>query len=167
MGTLIIETGAGADPTKHQCAREFVPQGTLSRGAPHRKGQSSWVRDGNAPAGAGSGVSEAVHDQGPNDDALFTECMRHHRHAAVLCGLPALGSALGARSGTHGRFAALASAAIGAAVAIIPGYALGISGQREETGFLEGLGVVTLTVAVPVIATLTDRLFRAEFEERE
>jgi len=51
---------------------------------------------------------------------------------------------------------------IGAAVALIPGYAMGIAGQRDETGFLEGLGIVTLTAAVPVIVTLTDRLFRAE-----
>ena len=51
---------------------------------------------------------------------------------------------------------------IGAAVALVPGYAMGISGQREETGFLEGLGMVTLTLAVPVLTTLTDRLFRSE-----
>ena len=176
-GALIIETRRpGRDPDEAPMRRAYGPRryDWSLEVAPHRTGTVFLGSAMGNAAGLAAGVwvaSRCIGFKGPDDDALFTECSATTTMAAAAAAvaLPALGSALGARLGgrTDRSRGSLGPALIGAAVAIIPGYALGISGQREETGFLEGLGVVTLTVAVPVIATLTDRLFRAEFEEPE
>ncbi len=174
-GALIIETRRpGRDPDEVPRRRAYGPQRydwSLEE-APHRAGTvflGSAV--GNA-AGLAAGVwvgSRCIGFKGPDDDALFSDCSATTTMAAAAAAvaLPALGSALGARLGgrTDRSRGSLGPALIGAAVAIIPGYALGISGQREETDFLEGLGVVTLTAAVPLVAMITDRLFRSEREE--
>ena len=171
-GALIIETRRpGRNPDDE--ARRWVlgPQryDWSLEPAPHRTRRvflGSAV--GNA-AGLAAGLavaSRCIGFRGRDEDALFTECSATTTMmvTATAVALPALGSALGARLGgeTERSRGTLGAALIGAAVTIIPGYALGIAGQREETEFLESLGMVTLTVAVPLVATLTDRLFRAE-----
>lgn len=171
-GALIIETRRpGRNPNEEARRRVLGPQryDWSLEPAPHRTGRvflGSAV--GNA-AGLAAGMAVAnrcIGFRGRDKDALFTECSATTTMmvTATAVALPALGSALGARLGgeTERSHGTLGAALIGAAVAIIPGYALGIAGQREDTEFLEGLGLVTLTVAVPLVATLTDRLFRKE-----
>ena len=171
-GALIIETRRpGRNPNEEARRRVLGPQryDWSLEPAPHRTGRvflGSAV--GNA-AGLAAGMavaSRCIGFRGRDEDALFTECSATTTMmvTATAVALPALGSALGARLGgeTERSRGTLGAALIGAAVTIIPGYALGIAGQREETEFLESLGLVTLTVAVPLVATLTDRLFRKE-----
>lgn len=171
-GALIIETrrpGGNRDAEPRRWTRGPQRYDWSLEEASHRTGRvflGSAV--GNA-AGLAAGValaSRCIGFRGPDEDALFTDCNATTTMAvtAAAVALPALGSALGARLGgrTDRSRGSLGPAMIGAAVALVPGYAMGISGQRDETGFLEGLGIVTLTVAVPVLTTLTDRLFRSE-----
>lgn len=171
-GALIIETRRpGRDPDAEPRRWSRGPQRydwSLEE-ASHRTGRVFLGSAVGNVAGLAAGVavaSRCIGFRGPDDDALFTDCSATTTMAvtAAAVALPALGSALGARLGgrTDRSRGSLGPAMIGAAVALVPGYAMGISGQREETGFLEGLGIVTLTVAVPVLTTLTDRLFRAE-----
>lgn len=174
-GALIIETRRpGRNPDDRPYSWRRGPQRydwTLET-ASHATGSvflGSAV--GNA-AGLAAGVaiaSRCIGFRGPDDDAIFSDCggTATIAAAAAAVALPALGSALGARIGgetdrSRGTFGA---ALIGAAVAIIPGYTFGIAGQRDETDFLQGLSVVTLTLAVPLVATVTDKLFRSEREE--
>lgn len=175
-GALIIETRRpGLAPDEAPRRRTYGPQRydwSLEE-SPHRAGTVFLGSAAGNAAGLAAGVwvaSRCIGFKGPDDDALSTDCSATTTMAAaaVAVALPALGSALGARLGgrTDRSRGSLGPALIGAAVAIIPGYALGISGQREETSFLEGLGVVTLTAAVPLVAMVTDRLFRSEVERR-
>jgi len=170
-GALIIETRRpGRDPddaprwTRGPQRYDWSLEETS-----HRTGRVFLASAVGNVAGLAAGftvASRCIGFRGPDDDALFTDCSATTTMAvtATAVALPALGSALGARLGgrTDRSHGSLGPAMIGAAVALIPGYAMGIAGQRDETGFLEGLGIVTLTAAVPVIVTLTDRLFRAE-----
>lgn len=174
-GALIIETrrpgrnpnealGSGLlGPRRHDWSLEAVPHST------GRVFLGSAV--GNV-AGLAAGVavaSRCIGFRGAKKDAIVTDCggTATMAAAAVAVGLPALGSALGARltGATDRSRGTLGAALIGAAVTLIPGYALGIAGQRDDTGVMEGVGLVTLTVAVPLVATLTDRLFRSELPE--
>ena len=173
-GALIIETRRpGRDPGEVPRSYSRGPQRhdwTLET-APHATGSvflGSAV--GNA-AGLAAGVaiaSRCIGFRGPDDDAIFSDCggATTIAAAAAAVGLPALGSALGARltGATDRSRGTMGAALIGAAVALIPGYALGIAGQRDDTGVMEGVGLVTLTVAAPLVATLADRLFRSELE---
>ena len=174
-GALIIETrrpGRSPDDRSYSWRRGPRTYDWTLESAPHARG-SVFLGSalGNA-AGLAAGVavaSRCIGFRGPDDDAIFSDCggTATMAAAAAAVALPALGSALGARLGgqTERSRGTLGAAVIGAAVTLIPGYAFGIAGQRDETGFLEGLGVVTLTVAVPLMATVTDRLFRSEREE--
>lgn len=171
-GALIIETRRpGRNPEEE--ARRWVlgPQryDWALEPAPHRTRRVFLGSTMGNAAGLAAGLavaSRCIGFKGRDEDVLFTDCSATTTMmvTATAVALPALGSALGARLGgeTERSHGTLGAALIGAAVTIIPGYALGIAGQREETEFLEGLGMVTLTVAVPLVATLTDRLFRSE-----
>ena len=171
-GALIIETrrpGLNPDAEPRRWARGPQRYDWSLEEASHRTGRVFLGSAVGNVAGLAAGVavaSRCIGFRGPDEDALFTDCSATTTMAvtAAAVALPALGSALGARLGgrTERSRGSLGPAMIGAAVALVPGYAMGISGQREETGFLEGLGIVTLTLAVPVLTTLTDRLFRSE-----
>ena len=175
-GALIIETRRpGRDPGEVPRTHSWGPQrhDWTVEAKPHATG-SVFLGSalGNA-AGLAAGVaiaSRCIGFRGPDDDALFSDCSGTSTIAAAAAAvaLPALGSALGARfaGSTERSRGTLGAAVVGAAVTLIPGYAFGIAGQRDETGFLEGLGVVTLTVGVPLMATFVDRLFRSELGGR-
>ncbi len=174
-GALVIETRRpGRNPDEAPGSEPRGPRRhdwTLEA-APHRTGRvflGSAV--GNA-AGLAAGVavaSRCIGFRGAENDAITSECSGTATMAAAAAavGLPALGSALGARlaGATDRSRGTLSAALIGAAVTLIPGYALGIAGQRDDTGVMEGVGRVTLAVAVPLAATLADRLFRSEIED--
>jgi hypothetical protein len=76
--------------------------------------------------------------------------------------LPALGSSLASRwTGrtelSEGRFV---PALVGAGMTVLPGYALILSGQRNDSDGMVGLGYAILVVGTPVITTAADYLFR-------
>lgn len=174
-GALIIETrrpgrnpdevlGSGlTGPTRHDWSLEAAPHSTgrvfLGSGVGNVLGLAAGV----------AVASQCIGFRGAENDAIIFECggTGTIAAAAVAVGLPALGSALGARlaGATDRSRGTLGAALIGAAVTLIPGYALGVAGQRDDTGVMEGVGLVTLTLAVPLVATLTDRLFRSELPE--
>ena len=171
-GALVIETRRpGLNPDEDVRRRVLGPQryDWSLEPAPHRMGRVFLGSAAGNAAGLAAGMaiaSRCIGFKGREEDVLFTDCSATTTMmvTATAVALPALGSALGARLGgeTDRSRGTLGAALIGAAVTLIPGYALGIAGQREETEFLQGLGIVTLTVAVPLVATLTDRLFRSE-----
>lgn len=173
-GALVIETRRpGRDPARQREIYTLGPQryDWSLEPAPHRTGTVFLGSALGNAAGLAAGVglaSRCIGFRGRDEDALFTDCSATTTIAvsAAALALPALGSALGARLGgrTERSHGTLGAALIGAAVVLVPGYTLGIAGQRDETGFMEGLGVVTLTVAVPLVAIVTDRLFRSERE---
>lgn len=174
-GALVIETRRpGRDPDRQSEIYVLGPQryDWSLEPAPHRTGMVFLGSALGNVAGLAAGVglaSRCIGFRGRDEDVLFTDCSATATIAvsAAAVALPALGSALGARLGgkTERSRGTLGAALIGAAVTLIPGYTLGIAGQRDETGFMEGLGVVALTVAVPLVAIVTDRLFRSELEE--
>ena len=51
-------------------------------------------------------------------------------------------------------------ATVGAVMAILPGYALTLSGKRNDDGSLETLGYVLIGLGAPFMATASDYLFR-------
>ena len=173
-GALVIETRRpGRDPNRQRDVYVLGPQryDWSLEPAPHSTGTVFLGSALGNAAGLAAGVglaSRCIGFRGRDEDVLFTDCSATTTIAASAAAvvLPALGSALGARLGgkTERSRGTLGAALIGAAVVLIPGYTLGIAGQRDETGFMEGLGVVTLTVAVPLVAIVTDRLFRSEWE---
>jgi hypothetical protein len=80
--------------------------------------------------------------------------------AAVV--VPALGGALGSRLGggspdSRGR---IAPAAVGAAMGLIPGYALVLTGRRLDSDVLRAIGTTTLVVAPPFLSAMADHQFR-------
>ncbi len=173
-GALVIETrrpGRNPDevlglglggPRRHDWSLEA---------APHRAGRVFLGSAAGNAVGLVAGVavaSRCIGFRGAGRDAIVSDCggTTTMAAAAMAVGLPALGSALGARlaGATDRSRGTLGAALIGAAVTLIPGYALGIAGQRDDGGAMEGVGVATLTLAVPLVVTVADRLFRSEFE---
>jgi hypothetical protein len=76
--------------------------------------------------------------------------------------LPALGSSLGSRLAgqtdrSRGRFG---PATVGATMALVPGYALVFTGQRNDSQTLQYVGYGIMTVGAPFISTAADYLFR-------
>ncbi len=174
-GALIIETrrpGVGDDMRRPMLRGPRTYDWSLET-VSHRSGRvflGSGV--GNA-LGLAAGVavaSRCIGFRGAENDAIVTECggSATMAAAAAAVALPALGSALSARwaGATERSRGTLGAALIGATVTLIPGYALGIAGQRDDTGAMEGVGMVALTLAVPLVTTLTDKLFRSESPER-
>ena len=118
---------------------------------------------------AGVGVASRCISFGGSGDSLVSDCSATVTMgaAAVAMALPALGSALGARIAgsterSRGKFVA---ALVGAGVTLIPAYGLAMAGEHNDSNVLGTMGIVGLTVAVPLVATLADRLFRSSRPE--
>lgn len=101
----------------------------------------------------------------PAEDSIVTRCetMPTVASAAGAILLPALGGAVGARLGgstelTRGQ---LLPATLGAVMAIVPGYALAITSERQNSDVVGVLAVSLLTLGVPFTTTVADRLFRS------
>ncbi len=171
-GALLIETrkpwldrdeaavsSAATGPHRHDWSLET---------GPHRSGQVFLgAAAGNAiglVAGIGVG-SQCIGFRDSGDHSVVFGCNGTATVAAAVAavGLPALGAALGARfaGATERSRGTLGAALIGAGVILIPGYALGIASRRDDSDVLAGAGLVTLAIAVPVVTTVADRLFRS------
>ncbi len=171
-GALIIETrrsGRNPDDAPNSELRGPGRHDWSLEAAPHRTGRVFLGSAAGNALGLAAGIavaSRCIGFRGADNDAVITDCgaTTTMAAAAVAVGLPALGSALGARFAgeTDRSRGSLGPALIGAAVTLIPGYALGIAGQREDAGVMEGVGLATIAVGVPLVAILTDRLFRKE-----
>ena len=100
----------------------------------------------------------------PSNDGLITDCTAVPTIGAAAAGLllPALGSSLGSRLAgqtdrSRGRFG---PATVGATMALVPGYALVFTGQRNNSQSLQYVGYGIMTVGAPFISTAADYLFR-------
>ena len=118
---------------------------------------------------AGVGVASRCISFRGAGDSLVSDCSATVTMgaAAVAMALPALGSALGARIAgstdrSRGKFVA---ALIGAGVTLIPAYGVAMAGEHNDSNVLGTVGIVGLTVAVPLVATMADRLFRSSRPE--
>ena len=97
--------------------------------------------------------------------SLISDCNGTATIAVALAGIgiPALGAALGARftGDTERSRGTLGAALIGAGVTLIPAAGVAMASRHNESDILAGVGLVALTVAVPLVTTVADRLFRS------
>ena len=121
--------------------------------------------------GTGAGVAlglaiakKCLRLRAPSNDGIVSDCSLGPTlatgAAAVL--LPAIGSSIATRLAgqteiSRGQFL---PATIGAAMAILPGYALAMSAKRNHDQSLEYVGYVLIGVGTPLITTTADYLFR-------
>lgn len=119
-------------------------------------------------AGVGLGLvvsNTCIRLRDPGFDSIVTDCSGMATMAAAFAGvaIPAMGAALAARWAgdtplSRGRFTA---AAIGASVALVPGYAFMISSRRDGSTATEVMGATMLLLGVPLAVSVADRLFRS------
>jgi hypothetical protein len=100
----------------------------------------------------------------PSHDSLITDCEVMATLGAGVAAmlLPALSSSLASRwTGrtdlSQGRFV---PALVGAGMTVMPGYALALSGQRNDSDTMTNVGYAILVVGTPLITTAADYLFR-------
>lgn len=168
-GALMIETrrpgaGDGTDAERNLGPRIF--DWTQESGSHPVTKSFAYAFIGNA-AGLALGLlaaNQCIEMRKPSNDRIISTCTSGatlaSASAAVI--LPALGGALG--SGLGGRTdlsrGRLLPALLGGAMALLPAYGLYFSGQRLDSGFLNGLSGSLLVVGVPLAATVADRQFR-------
>lgn len=96
---------------------------------------------------------------------IVTSCSRTGNTLAVLgaMALPALGGALGVRLGgtTSGSVGRLIPALLGAGMVLFPGYAFSMSTVGGGSAAANEVGHALLAVGVPLVLTVSDRLFRS------
>lgn len=101
----------------------------------------------------------------PAEDSIIAKCDTWPTVGAALAAvtLPAIGGAIGARLGgrTHASRGMLLPASVGAVMALVPGYALAFTSDRENSDVLGVIAGSLLTVGVPFLQTLSDKLFRS------
>jgi hypothetical protein len=121
---------------------------------------------GNA-AGAAAGYAAAtscIHLRQPANDALQSSCELVPTLGAGLAAivLPAVAGGFGAAWAglTDNSRGLLSAAIIGPAMVIVPGYALTMSGQRNDSATLQWVGAGLITIGAPLAATAADYLFR-------
>jgi CarboxypepD_reg-like domain/TonB-dependent Receptor Plug Domain len=108
---------------------------------------------------------ECIGIRRPADDSIVAKCSALPTAGTALAAisLPAVGGALGARLGgqTHMSRGMLLPASLGAAMALVPGYALAFTSDRENSDVLGVVAGSLLMVGVPFLQTLSDKLFRS------
>ncbi|NNM33614.1 MAG: TonB-dependent receptor plug domain-containing protein, partial [Gemmatimonadetes bacterium] len=109
--------------------------------------------------------NECIRFRNPGFDSIVSDCSGEGTMLAAAAGvaIPAVSAAAAARWAgdtdlSRGRFMA---ATIGAAVALIPGYAFLISSRRDGSGAVEAMGSVMLLIGAPFAVSVADRLFRS------
>ncbi len=109
-------------------------------------------------------ANECIATRAPSNDRIITHCDTWPTFGAGAAALflPALGSGFG--SGVGGRTdlskGKLLPAAVGGAMALVPGYALIITSQRSDSDALRLLGGAIIVIGAPLVTTLSDYLFR-------
>jgi hypothetical protein len=126
---------------------------------------------GAAAAGSGLGlvgglaIAEAcITTRAPSHDRIISSCPAVETMGAIAAAvmLPSLGSALGARLGgvtaeSRGR---LGPAAAAGAMAVVPGYAMILTGKRLDSDALGAIGKATLVLLTPFMSAIADHQFR-------
>lgn len=109
-------------------------------------------------------ANECIGTRMPSNDRIVAKCDAWPTlgAAAAALALPAMGAGLGSwiggrTDGSRGRFL---PAAIGATMALVPGYALVLSSRRSDSGPMYWLGTSILAFGAPLVTTISDRLFR-------
>jgi hypothetical protein len=117
--------------------------------------------------GVGLGVLAArqcLRLRAPSYDSVVTDCdaLPTVGVAAAAILLPALGGSFA--SGLAGRTdvseGRLLPATAAATMALVPGYALVLSGRRNDSNALRGVGYALIGIGAPLAATAADYLFR-------
>jgi Carboxypeptidase regulatory-like domain/TonB-dependent Receptor Plug Domain len=170
-GALLIETlrpgAANAEERNRQLA-----SGPRSFDWSQESGSHPFTRSfafsmvGNA-AGLALGLvaaNQCIGTQRPSNDRVIAKCdaWPTFGSAAAALALPAMGAGLGSwiggrTDGSRGRFM---PAAVGATMALVPGYALILSSRRSDSGPMYWLGTTVLALGVPFVTTISDHLFR-------
>lgn len=122
---------------------------------------------GNA-AGLALGLAAAnqcIGTRAPSNDRIITHCDTWPTFGAGAAALflPAFGAGFGSGMGGRTDFSSgrLLPAAVGGAMALVPGYALIITSQRSDSDALRFLGTAIIAVGAPLVTTLADHLFRS------
>jgi hypothetical protein len=112
-----------------------------------------------------SAARQCIRLRQPAEDAIIATCDTWPSIASAIAGLalPALGAGIGSRLGgqtprSHGQ---LLPAAAGAAMTLLPGYALALTSQRGNSDAMGAASVVLLALGAPLATTIADRLFRS------
>jgi hypothetical protein len=115
---------------------------------------------------AGLAVAETcITTRAPSHDRLISNCPVGTTVGAIAAALvlPAAGGALGARIGGQTRESRgrLFPAIAGGGMAIVPAYAMVLTGKRLDSESLRAIGIATALVGAPVMNALADHQFRA------
>jgi hypothetical protein len=124
-----------------------------------------------ATAGNGAGLAgglaiatSCIGTRPPAHDRLVSSCDAWTTIGATLAAvaIPAVGGALGAGLGGRSRQSSgrVLPGVVGAMMALIPGYALVLTGQRLDSEPLRVTGVTALVVVSPFLSTMADYQFR-------
>jgi hypothetical protein len=168
-GALLIETRrpGGARPADAASSRRTVnydwtmdegQHATLQVFASSAVANSAGVALGLAVAGG------CLRVRAPAHDAIVSDCglLPTLGSAVVALAVPALGSGLASRwagqtAASRGDFAPAAAAA---AMVVLPGYAVVLSGMRNDSDALQWIGRAVIVVGAPAATTAADYLFR-------
>ena len=167
-GALLIETRrpGGAGPTQTVLAgRDNFDWSTDQAGHSTVLVFASSVAANAAGLAAGlTAARQCLSLRMPSNDGLITDCELVPTLgvgvAAML--LPAISSSLASRwtgrtDQSQGRFV---PALVGASMTVLPGYALVLSGQRNDSQTMMNVGYGILVVGTPLMTTAADYLFR-------
>lgn len=109
-------------------------------------------------------ASQCIGLRQPSYDGLISNCQAAPTigSAAAAILLPALASGVVSRwaGRTQTSQGSFAPAAVGAAMTIVPGYALVFSGYRNDSESLKTVGYGVMLIGAPLITTASDYLFR-------
>jgi hypothetical protein len=169
-GALLIETrrpGRGDAPLQPAAAPSVHfdwkedPQG-------HRTGRVLVVSTATGSAGLLVGLAiagECLRVRRPAYDALVTDCSLGPTLGAAAAALilPAVASSVGARIAGETRTSRGRSlhASVAAVMVLLPGYALVLSGQRNDSDPMQWIGRGLIGLGAPAAATWSDYLFRS------
>jgi hypothetical protein len=123
--------------------------------------------------GLGLGIlaaNECIGTRAPANDRVISKCESWPTLGAAFAALslPAVGAGLGAGFGgrTETSRGRLLPAALGGAMALLPGYALILTGKRMDSDGLHIAGITLLTLGTPLMATVADHQFRTMRRDR-
>ncbi len=174
-GALLIESRRpGSVAAAERRTRYVEPVGFdwAQEPLPHRSTRVYAISLAASAVGLALGVAAAqqcIKLRDPARDRVVTDCegLPTLGAAVAALALPALGGGIASRltGRTERSSGRLLPALIGASMVLIPGYALLLSSQRNESPFLEWTGRGLLVLGVPFAVTTADRLFRSVRED--
>lgn len=168
-GALLIESRRAV--SRNDAVGRQVAQARFHDWSAEERGHSTLRSFAAAAAGNGAGLAgglaiatTCIGTRAPSHDRLVSTCDAWTTIGATAAAIavPAIGGAIGSRLGGRSRDSRgqFFPAAVGATMALVPGYALVLTGQRLESDPLRGIGVATLVVVAPFLSAMADHQFR-------